>query len=156
MKRVLILMATACAVFPASQALAQANPFVPPAGNGLTRAQIEQIVRQEVDRTHPSGKSGELPGGPDGIAGQMRGGPNVAGLPSQKGGKPLANTAAGGAGAATPDTSDPVADLLKDGGVFVGCVADTPIFKDKLNRRAYFTTKELRESNAARRYTRCN
>lgn len=139
----------------APAALAQSNPFVPPQA-GMSRTQIEQIVRQEVDRARAQAKAAgtDTPTtgpGPNGAKG------DVGKLPQQQGGNPSANTASGGGSSGGPATPavDPVADLLKDGGIFVGCVGGTPVFKDKIGRRAYFTTKELRESNEARRFTRC-
>jgi hypothetical protein len=140
----------------APAALAQSNPFVPPQAGGMSRAQIEQIVRSEVERAKmQAGRTGvpTLPGTP-----QNKG---VNTLPTQQGGTPNAGVASnapqGGSAPSSPAAPvvDPVADLLKDGGVFVGCVGGTPVFKDRVGRRAYFTTKELRESNEARRFTRC-
>lgn len=140
----------------APAALAQSNPFMPPQGGGMSRSQIEQIVRQEVERAKSQQARTGVPTLPNG---QKPGGVN--GLPSQPGGGGGVNTASqapqGGSSPASPAAPvvDPVADLLKEGGVFVGCVGGTPVFKDKVGRRAYFTTKELRESNEARRFTRC-
>lgn len=153
---VAICSAVVLGAFAAPVAYAQSNPFVPPQA-GMSRTQIEQIVRQEVERARA--QQGGKPGSPSPQNPAGPGNPNlprsdVNGLPQQQGGNPSANTAAQGAGPQTP-ASDPVADLLKDGGVFVGCVGGTPVFKDKIGRRAYFTTKELRESNEARRFTRC-
>jgi hypothetical protein len=149
----------------APAAMAQSNPFVPPQ-SGMSRAQIEQIVRQEVERAKVQQAKSGTPGNPA-VPGSPGGQTNPAnsqakgvnGLPQQQGGTPNANVASnapqgGGSSAAAP-VVDPVADLLKEGGVFVGCVGGTPVFKDKVGRRAYFTSKELRESNEARRFTRC-
>lgn len=131
------------------------NPFVRPQASGLTKAQIEQIIRQEVQSSVHQQRSG-TPTSPTGPNGQPV---RPDSLNQQKGGVPEANTASRapqqGAAGATTAADDPVAALLKEGGVFVGCVSGTPIFKDKIGRRAYFTTKELRESNEARRFTRC-
>lgn len=162
---VAICSAVVLGAFAAPAALAQSNPFVPPQA-GVSRAQIEQIVRQEVERARAQqgGKSGTSspqpsgnPGTPSGPGNPNPTNPAVNGLPQQQGGTPSANTAARGtAGAAAAEASDPVADILKEGGIFVGCVGGTPVFKDKIGRRAYFTTKELRESNEARRFARCS
>lgn len=136
----------------ASAASAQSNPFVPPQ-SGLSRAQIQELVRQEVERVKVSQPKPEI--GPDGkplpnanVQSKMNN------LPTQPGGVPAANTAGGPQGQPAA-VVDVVADLIKEGGIFVGCVDRTPVFKDKSGRRAYFTTKELRESNEARRFTRC-
>ena len=53
------------------------------------------------------------------------------------------------------EAEDPVAALISDGGAFVGCARNVPIFRDKVGRRIYFTTKELKDSEATRRYARC-
>ena len=156
-----ICSALALSAFMAPTASAQSNPFMPPQ-QGMSRAQIQEIVRAEVERTRAQQtaqqKDGKppVPGQP-GATPQINGG--VGGLPQQQGGQPSASTAANGNGSpAKPAEAapDPVAELMKDGGTFVGCVSGTPIFKDQTGRRAYFTTKELRESNAARRFTRCS
>ena len=130
---------------------AQSNPFVPPQAS-ISKAQIEQMVRQEVERTRvQGGKTGAPGANPSGVNPSDPTVRNaVGGAPQQPGGTPVANTAA------APEGPDPVAELLKDSGMFVGCVSGTPVFKDKLGRRAYFTTKELRESNEARRFARCS
>ncbi len=149
MRIVAICSAIALGAVSAPAAYAQSNPFLPPQ-QGLSRVQIQEIVKQEVERARAeSGAKGAdanaaKPGAP--------GAPNVNGQPQQAGG------VAPGAAPATPSAPapDPVADLLKEGGSFVGCVSSTPIFKDKMGRRAYFTTKELRESNEARRFARCS
>lgn len=157
----IICSAGALALFAAGQAGAQGNPFLPPQ-SGMSRSQIQEIVRQEVIRAKagqvqtpgtpsPAGAPG-APGG--GVQSQMRQDPGVAALPGQTGGGGPVNTASGG-GASAAKADDPVADLLTDGGIFVGCVGGTPVFKDRTGRRAYFTTRELRESNEARRFTRC-
>lgn len=127
-----------------SSAMAQNNPFVPPQ-SGMSRAQIEQIVRQEVERAKQQG-------------GPSSANPNTPGVPPPANGNnntPATTPAAAPAKPAEP-TVDAVAELMKAGGVFIGCVGGTPVFKDKIGRRAYFTTKELRESNEARRFTRCS
>lgn len=138
--------------FLAPAALAQSNPFVPPKSS-VSQAEIQAMIRQEMQKQASSQKSSA----PVGVEGQMKD-PGVANLPQGKGGNPSASTASKENGKSdVPDINapDPVADLLKDGGSFVGCVEGTPIFKDRIGRRAYFTTKELRESNEARRYARC-
>lgn len=137
----------------AAPALAQNNPFLPPSG-GLSKAQIEEIVRKEIVKSGPSTPG--LPGapgatGPGGVQGQMKG---VGNLPTQQGGAPNANVASNMPQGPAPE--DVVSKLLTDGGNFVGCVGSTPVFKDKAGRRAYFTSQELRDSNEARRYARCN
>jgi hypothetical protein len=123
-----------------SAAIAQNNPFVPPQPS-MSRAQIEQIVRQEVAKQQPAGNPGAKPGAPGAPA-------------NAQAGNGAANNPAAPQKPEAP-AIDPVAELLKDGGIFVGCVSGTPVFKDKAGRRAYFTTKELRESNEARRFARC-
>lgn len=151
-------MAAICSVLligaaTAPSALAQSNPFVPPQA-GISRTQIEQIVRQEVERARLQSGKTATPAVPGGTNPATPGTPAtkaaVDGTAQQKDGKPIASTAS-----TAPQGDDVVADLLKEGGMFVGCVGGTPVFKDKIGRRAYFTTKELRESNEARRYTRC-
>lgn len=145
----------------ASAQRTQSNPFMPPSA-GVSRDQVQAIIRQEIERSR-GGSAGSStptrqPGGPGlppggGVQSQLRpGAPGVSGLPQQPGGVPSASTASGQPAARA---ADPVADMLKDGGIFVGCVGGTPVFKDRIGRRAYFTTKELRESNEARRFTRC-
>jgi hypothetical protein len=135
---------------------AQNNPFVRPQSSGLSKAQIEQLVRQQVEASVRQNRSTTSPS-PVGPNGQPQARPDN--LPQQQGGQPQANTASrapqGGSSGSPSSADDPIANLLKDGGVFVGCVSGTPIFKDKIGRRAYFTTKELRESNEARRFARC-
>lgn len=136
---------------------AQNNPFVAPTG-ALTREQVAEIVRSEVAKniaTVQPGAPEAPPGSPD-LAGQMTPGTAAAvqALPAQQGGAPSASVASDMAQAEEPE--DVVATVLADGGEFVGCVAGTPIFKDKNGRRAYFSTKELEASNEARRYSRCS
>lgn len=159
----------------ATPALAQSrNPFVPPSG-GLSKKQIEDIVRAEVARNGGGQSIAPSPQGPQpnapqgGVAGQLRNGTGsaVAAIPTQGGGQPNASTASdgrggpvgatgpGGAPTALASVDDPVAKVVADGGGFVGCVGSTPVFKDKDGRRAYFTSKELKLSNVARRYARC-
>ena len=145
----------------APAATAQSNPFVPPQ-SGMSRAQIEQIVRQEVERAKVQQARTGVPTASGNPSNPNAPRPNggVNNLPQQQGGGGGVNTASQapqGTAPASPAAPvvDPVADLLKEGGVFVGCVGGTPVFKDKVGRRAYFTTKELRESNEARRFTRC-
>jgi hypothetical protein len=137
----------------APAALAQSNPFVPPKSS-VSKAEIEAMIRQEMLKQAASQKG--APSAP-GVEGQMKD-QGVMNAPQGKGGTPSASTASKENGKSdVPDINAPdaVADLLKDGGSFVGCVEGTPIFKDRIGRRAYFTTKELRESNEARRYARC-
>ena len=150
-------------------AAAQTNPFVPPTrGAGLSREEVAEIVRREAERnrsaqpqtqtgspTNPPGSVSDIPS-PPGAPG--------AGAPGAPGGSPLA-----GAGSPIPPVNasgqmnsipvevptDPIAELLANGGNFVGCVGNTPVFKDSAGGRAYFTTKERRKSHEARRYARC-
>lgn len=157
--RVKTLIACSVAIgvaFSAAPAMAQSNPFMPPQA-GMTRDQIQSIVRQEIEKAKAAQplptKDGKTPG-PNGPNGQPTVGPNGQPVKSQIAGVTPPG-APGGAPGSAPVIVDPVAELLKEGGSFVGCVAGTPVFKDKIGRRAYFTTKELRESNDARRFTRC-
>lgn len=148
MRIVSICSAIALGAVSAPAAYAQSNPFLPPQ-QSLSRVQIQEIVKQEVERARAEngtkGTSDPLGAPKPGASGT----PNVNNQPQQ---------AAGPSGAPAPATPAPdaVADLLKEGGSFIGCVNNTPIFKDKMGRRAYFTTKELRESNEARRFARCS
>lgn len=145
-----------------SPSLAQ-NPFVPPSG-GLTKAQVEAIVRTEVAKSGGIVSPG-APGAPgipgaSGVSSQMVPPGAVGALPSQRGGSPTANVAStsrqgDAAGALAEIGLDPIDELLKAGGSFVGCVADTPVFRDANGRRAYFTSEELRGSSTARRFARC-
>lgn len=146
-----ICSAVALGAFVAPSAMAQSNPFVPPQSAGMSKAQIEELVRQTVASSAKQQPARSNSDGSAGVTSQMKDG--VRGLPTQQGGVPNANVASNMPQG--PAAADPVADLLKDGGSFIGCVGGTPIFKDKIGRRAYFTTKELRESNEARRFTRC-
>lgn len=158
--------------------IAQSNPFVPPSrGGGLTREQVAEIVKREIEKSGSSrakgaasGPNGASPSGPG-----VPGNPSVAGMPSQPGSAPggMPGGPKGspvGPGSAVPPqltangqvgptsvgmTDDVVATLLSDGGSFVGCAGSTPIFNDKGGRRAYFTSKELRNSHVARRFARC-
>lgn len=155
MKTVFACSAALVVAFMATPALAQSNPFMPPQA-GMTREQIQAIVRKEIDDARKLQPTTPTKGppviGPDGKAIKSA----VDNTRPQGAGVPVANTAAGGTpGAPAAPVSDPVADLLKEGGSFVGCVGGTPVFKDKIGRRAYFTSKELRESNEARRFARC-
>ena len=158
-KTLIACSAAIAAAFSAQPALAQSNPFMPPQA-GMSRDQIQAIVRQEIEKARASQplptKDGK-PAGPAGPNGQPAVSPNGQPVKSSipgASGTPGTPGAPGAPGAA-PAVVDPVAELLKQGGTFVGCVAGTPVFKDKIGRRAYFTTKELRESNDARRFTRC-
>lgn len=152
----------------ATPAAAQQNPFVPPSSGGMSKAQVQAIIRAEVARQAAQGGA-PTQGAPDGgVASQMKGGKPalpgsgaaaaVGALPSQGGGAPTgvstATTAPGGKGG-LGGSDDPVSQLLSDGGSFVGCVSATPVFKDKDGRRAYFTSKELKASNEAKRIARC-
>ena len=149
-------------------AAAQSNPFVPPArGSGLSREEVAEIVRREAAKNGQANQKPATPanGAPAGTANipSQPGGAAAPGAPGAPGGSPV------GPGVPTPPVNangqmtampvvvdaDPIAELLASGGSFVGCVGNTPVFKDKVGRRAYFTTKELRKSNEARRYTRC-
>lgn len=151
-------------------AAAQQNPFVPPSSGGLSKAQVQAIIRAEVAR---QGAQSAAAGGPavqGGVTSQMKGGGKsalpgsgaaaaVGALPSQGGGAPtgVSTASMGGSsgGKVVSDPSDPVGQLVGDGGQFVGCVSATPVFKDKDGRRAYFTSKELKASNVAKRIARC-
>lgn len=148
--------------------VAQQNPFVPPSSGGLSKAQVQAIIRAEVARQATQGGA-TAQGGPAGVEATMKGGKPalpgsgaaaaVGALPSQGGGAPTgvstATTAPGGKGGLDVDANDPVSQLISDGGQFVGCVSATPVFKDKDGRRAYFTSKELKASNEAKRIARC-
>jgi len=146
------------------------NPFVAPSGN-ISKAQVQAIIRAEIARqaAQAGGAASAQQTAPvqGGVASQMRGArPALPGsgaaaaigsLPSQGGGAPTGvSTASGdGKGAASGNPNDPVSVLIAGGGQFVGCVSATPVFKDKDGRRAYFTSKELKTSNEARRIARC-
>lgn len=148
MRIVAICSAIALGAVSAPAAHAQSNPFLPPQ-QSLSRVQIQEIVKQEVERARA--ESGAKGADANAAKPGASGTPNVNGQPQQPGAAP------GGAPAApSAPAPDAVADLLKEGGSFIGCVNNTPIFKDKMGRRAYFTTKELRESNEARRFARCS
>lgn len=146
--------------------LAQSNPFLPPS-NGLSREQIAQIVRAEIARnggTAPGAPSTPGAPGAPGAPSAPRPStpptpqPGVSGIPNQPAGMvppPGGTTGSVSVTAGRPDRPDPVADLLREGGQFVGCVGATPLFKDRLGRRAYFTTRELMISHEARRFARC-
>lgn len=134
---------------PASS-FAQENPFAPPPPRGgLSRAEIAEIARNEArsqaekeaatpDAATPAPTPAPAPA------------PVQAGTPN---GSPVDGN--GALIPVAPVILDPVEQLISDGGVFVGCIGDTPVFKDKFGRRTYFTSKELKESNEARRYIRC-
>ncbi len=155
-------------------AAAQNNPFVPPQG-GISKAQVQAIIRAELAREAQAGGPGAPagPGGPGapagGVAGQMKGGPAgpagpggsraaaaINGLTAAQGSPNGVSTASkDGKGGVGGDSDDPVGQLITGGGQFVGCVSATPVFKDKDGRRAYFTSKELKASNEAKRIARC-
>lgn len=132
----------------------------------MSKAQVQAIIRAEVARQATAGGGATAPSAPDGAGGvatQMKptgksalpgsgAATAVGALPSQGGGAPTGVSTANNAGA---DSSDVITQLLADGGQFVGCVSATPVFKDKDGRRAYFTSKELKASNAAKRIARC-
>lgn len=157
----------------AMPASAQQNPFVPPSSGGMSKAQVQAIIRAEVARQAAQGGGGAAgaPAADGSVTSQMKGGGKAAlpgsgaaaavgALPSQGGGAPTgvstATTGAGArAGGSSVDPSDVVGQLVSDGGQFVGCVSATPVFKDKDGRRAYFTSKELKASNVAKRIARC-
>ena len=158
----------AAVLLASTPAMAQRNPFVPPAGGGMSKAQMQALVKAEVARQAAAAQGGTAAGG--GIAAQMKGAkPGLPGagaaaavgaLPSQTGGAPTGVSTASGknapAGALAGGVNDdPVSKLLEGGGQFVGCVSSTPVFKDKDGRRAYFTSKELKASDEAKRIARC-
>ena len=139
-------------------AVAQENPFAPRSNGGLTRAQIEQIARQEYQQQEAQ-REAQGPASPTGApdAPVAPGTPATEGIPSQAGapsGSPVAGVVGAGA-AVIVEVEDPVALLITDGGAFVGCARNVPIFRDEVGRRIYFTTKELKNSEATRRYARC-
>lgn len=137
-------------------AVAQENPFAPRSNGGLTRAQIEQIARQEYQEQQAQ-REAQNPAPAEGAPGTPAapGAPGTDAIPSQPG-APAGSPIAGGAGVtAVVEAEDPVAALISDGGAFVGCARNVPIFRDKVGRRIYFTTKELKDSEATRRYARC-
>lgn len=147
-------------------AVAQSNPFAPRSNGGLTRAQIEQIARQEYQAQQAQRESEApppvegAPGAPGTPAAPGAPVPATGTIPSQPGGpsgSPIAGSAVSGAAGVTAvvEAGDPVAALISDGGAFVGCARNVPIFRDKVGRRIYFTTKELKASEATRRYARC-
>lgn len=160
----LVLAAFFLSAMPAS---AQQNPFVPPSSGGLSKAQVQAIIRAEVARQAASGGGGAAPSADGSVTSQMKGGGKpplpgsgaaavVGSLPTQGGGAPTGvSTAAGGRAGGASDPNDVISQLISDGGQFVGCVSATPVFKDKDGRRAYFTSKELKASNAAKRIARC-
>ena len=135
-------------------AAAQENPFAPRSNGGLTRAQIEQIARQEYQAQEAQRQS-QNPTPAEGSADAPVAPGATDGIPSQAG-APSGSPVAGGSGVtAVVEAEDPVAALIADGGAFVGCARNVPIFRDKVGRRIYFTTKELKASEATRRYARC-
>jgi len=122
-------------------AMAQSNPFAPQNNGGLTKQQVEEIARnaaaqQNAQNAAPTAGVPDQPGNP------------AAGLPNGSPIGPSTETVA-------IEIIDPVSQLMSEEGVFVGCVRNTPIFKDKFGRRIYFTTQELKDSDAAKRFTRC-
>ena len=153
MKRFLVVGSISLASLLLSPAIvsAQSNPFAPRANSGLTKAEVEAIARKAAeDRAKQSAESGNpspAPATPD------QGNP-AAGLPSQPG-VPSGSPVGPGAPMGPQQELDPIAALMAEDGVFVGCVRNVPIFKDKMGRRIYFTTKELKDSMAARRFARC-
>jgi len=155
-----VFVTTLCLVAAPSAVMAQSNPFLPPSAGGISRQQVEEIVRREVRsavETSAVSQTPAMPGAPGaGVPSGMPVAPGAtAGLPSQPGAALAQPNVTGGAMAPAEAPGDPVSDLLKDGGSFVGCVGATPIFKDAVGRRVYFTSKELRNSHEARRFARC-
>ena len=154
MKLVGILIALTVTATPVALA-AQSNPFAPPQrGGGLTREQIQKIAQEEAQKAAstqtPAGEEGSPP-----LPAQA-GTPNpAAGVPSQNGAPSGSPVGPGGMMVPSSASSDPIAELVSNGGSFMGCIGSTPVFKDKVGRRAYFTSKELKESNEARRHIRC-
>lgn len=157
MKRSMVLVAASMVSLLALSdvAAAQSNPFVPQNQGGLTRRQVEEIVRQQQaeQAAQPAVQQPATPGAP----GTPQ--PATDGLPSEGNGVPGGSPVAGAPGAAgvtaVVAAEDPVAALISEGGSFVGCVRNVPIFRDNVGRRIYFTTKELKESDAIKRYARC-
>ncbi|MFZ3481736.1 hypothetical protein [Sphingomonas sp. 3-13AW] len=149
----------------ATPAAAQQNPFVPPSSGGLSKAQVQAIIRAEVARQAAQGGATSQQNNADGsVTAHMKGpkpplaasgGSAVDGVPTQNGGVPTGVSTAAGGKPGDMGGNDPVSALLSAGGEFVGCVSATPVFKDKEGRRAYFTSKELKASNEAKRIARC-
>ncbi len=154
-----------------SVAMAQSNPFTPPSNGGLSRRQVEEMIArqaaQNASNNNGSDQAPSSPAGPSGSPAVPPGAANgVTGIPSQGAGPgaPSGNPVQGMAGGqvsggqmvpSSAMSEDPVEQLLAEGGSFIGCVGSTPVFADKVGRRAYFTTKELRNSHEARRFARC-
>lgn len=126
--RTAIVLSAICLAATSSAAVAQSNPFAPKQG-GLTDAEIRAAVAAEMQKQQQQASTIDPA--------------EVANIEAQS-----------GAVAAEP-IPDPVSVLLEAGGAFVGCVGKTPVFKDKVGRRAYFTSEELGNSHEARRYARC-
>lgn len=128
-------------------AMAQSNPFAPQNNGGLTKQQVEEIARNAAAQANAQNAGNPAPGSP------------TAGVPDQPGnpasGLPNGSPVGSAGGTVATEIIDPVSQLMSEEGVFVGCVRNTPIFKDKFGRRVYFTTKELKNSEAAKRFTRC-
>lgn len=152
-----IAFATLSMLMLSDVAIAQENPFAPKQQSGLTRAQIEQIARQEYEaqEAQRQQQSPESPpvGAP--VAPGTEGIPSQPGANGAPGGSPVAGAAGAAGVTAVVEAEDPVAALISDGGSFVGCVRSVPIFRDSVGRRIYFTTKELKNSEATKRYARC-
>lgn len=139
-------------------ATAQSNPFVPKSSGGLTKEQVEEIVRKEAAAN--AARQNNTPSDPNAPAGPTANSPQspTEGLPTQAGapnGSPVAGTPGAAGVTAVVSAEDPVAALIADGGSFVGCVRAVPIFRDSVGRRIYFTSKELKASDAIKRYARC-
>lgn len=140
-----ILFPAVCLALVTSPVAAQsANPFKPGNSGGMTPEQVRKAVAAEM-----AAQKNAAPGNPA----------DVAAIPSQPGapaGSPVGMVSPGMTlPVAAPVIVDPVADLFADGGTFVGCVNKTPVFRDRVGRRAYFTSKELKDSHEARRFARC-
>ena len=124
--RTAIVLSAICLAVSAPSAFAQSNPFQPTTGGGMSDAEIRAAVAAEM-RAQAEAAAENI---------------DVAAIETQ-------------GGAVAEPVLDPVSVLLQGGGSFVGCVGKTPVFKDKVGRRAYFTSDELEKSHEARRYARC-
>lgn len=120
---------------------AQSNPFAPPARTTPPPPPAPAPASEPDDAAVQ-----EIPSQPGTPSGSPVNGNPAAGLPTGNDGTFIPQE---------PVIVDPIAELIADEGVFVGCIGNTPVFKDKFGRRAYFTSKEMKESNEARRFTRC-
>ena len=127
--RTAIVLSAICLLGSSPAALAQSNPFAPKS-SAMTDAEIRAAV------------AAELKAQADAAA--------LAVDPAE-----VANIEPQAAAVAAEPVLDPVSVLLEAGGSFVGCVGKTPVFKDNVGRRAYFSSEELKNSHEARRYARC-